>query len=73
MNTVPAPTTETFAVNGMTCHHCEMALTFELSQVPGVVRVAVDVAAGTVTTCSDHPLDRAAVAAAVHDAGYDLA
>jgi copper chaperone CopZ len=50
-----------------------MAVTAELSKVPGLVHVAVDVAAGTVTTHSERPLDRHAVAAAIDAAGYELA
>ena len=73
MTTTSTPTSETFCVIGMSCRHCEMAITAELSKVPGLVHVAVDVAAGTVTTHSERPLDRHAVAAAIDDAGYELA
>ena len=73
MTTTSAPTVETFDVIGMSCRHCEMAVGAELAKLPGVVEVAVDVAAGTVTTCSSRPLDRADVAAAIDDAGYELA
>ncbi len=73
MTTTSAPTVETFPVIGMTCHHCELAVTAELAQLPGVDRVVVDVAAGTVTTTSDRPLPRPDVAAAIDDAGYELA
>ena len=66
-------TTETFEVIGMSCRHCEMAVTAELSKVTGVCRVDVDVAAGTVTVDSARPLDRDAVAAAIDEAGYELA
>ena len=68
-----AVTTETFAVNGMTCRHCEMAVTAEVSKLPGVCGVVVDVAAGTVTIGSERPLDRRDVGAAVDEAGYELA
>lgn len=71
--TPAAPTVETFDVVGMTCRQCEVAVTAELSKLPGVERIVVDVAAGTVTTTSDRPLPRHAVAAAVDDAGYELA
>jgi copper chaperone CopZ len=73
MTTTSAPISETFCVIGMSCRHCEIAITAELSKLPEVVRVAVDVAAGTVTTLSDRPLDRPTVAAAIDDAGYELA
>jgi copper chaperone CopZ len=73
MTITSTPTTETFDVVGMSCRHCEMAVTAELSKLPGVSRVAVDVVAGTVTTSSERPLDRHDVAAAIDDAGYELA
>jgi copper chaperone CopZ len=68
-----ADVVETFRVIGMTCHHCEMAITSQLSQLAGVRRVVVDVAAGTVVTESERPLNRDEVAAAVDEAGYELA
>lgn len=73
--TTPTPTAtvgQRFCVAGMTCHHCEMAVTDELSKLDGVTRVSVDVAAGTVVTESVAPLALADVAAAVEAAGYEL-
>lgn len=72
MNTNPSLTTQMFDVIGMTCRHCEMSITAEVSKLPGVTGVTVDVAAGTVTVAGDRPLDRDAVAAAVDEAGYEL-
>ena len=65
-----ATTTTTYQVSGMTCGHCVSAVTGELSQVPGVTDVQVDLATGAVTVTSDGPLDDAAVATAVDEAGY---
>lgn len=62
-----------FDVRGMSCHHCEMAVTSELSGIAGVAHVAVDVARGTVTVESTNPLDIDIVAAAIDEAGYELA
>jgi copper chaperone CopZ len=64
-------TTRTYTVDGMTCTHCVNAVTSEVSQVAGVSEVAVDLPAGTVTVTGD-PLDDAAIAAAVDEAGYTL-
>lgn len=64
---------QTFSVTGMTCDHCKRAVTAELSRLDGVAAVDVDVATGLVTVESDQPLDRALVAAAVDEAGYELA
>ena len=38
-------TTSTYTVVGMTCGHCVSSVTEEVSQVPGVTDVAVDLAA----------------------------
>lgn len=64
---------ETFTVVGMTCGHCVQAVTQELSALEGVVAVDVDLATGTAAVESTAPLDRAAVAAAIDEAGYELA
>jgi len=67
--------TTTIQVAGMTCGHCVSAVTEELTQLPGVTDVVVDLVAGgtsPVTVTSEQPLDDAAVAAAVDEAGYEL-
>ena len=66
-------TTTTYSVTGMTCDHCVRAVTEELDKVAGVVDVQVDLGAGQVTVVSDEPLEDADVAAAVDEAGYELA
>jgi copper chaperone len=55
----------------MSCGHCERALREELSTVPGVERVDVDLAAKTVRI--DGAADDAAIRAAIADAGYEAA
>jgi copper chaperone CopZ len=62
----------TFAVTGMTCAHCQRAVTEEISAVAGVESVDVDLATGTVTVTATEPVDRADIAAAVDEAGYVL-
>ncbi|WP_213453077.1 heavy-metal-associated domain-containing protein [Rhizomonospora bruguierae] len=66
-------TTTTYAVTGMTCGHCAQAVTAELTALPGVHGVQVDVPAGAVRVTSDAPLDEGDVRAAVDEAGYTLA
>lgn len=68
-----AGTTSTWQVSGMTCGHCVAAVTEELSGIPGVQDVQVVLETGEVTVISDAPLERGAVAAAVEEAGYQLA
>ena len=70
-------TTQTYPVTGMTCGHCEHAVTSELKALDGVTDVAVALVAGgtsTVTVTSEAPLDESQVAAALDEAGdYRLA
>jgi copper ion binding protein len=71
-NTTPTFGTETFRVEGMTCDHCRNAVTTEVSAVPGVQAVTVDIGAGTVTVSADQPVNQSDIAAAVDEAGYTL-
>jgi copper ion binding protein len=66
-------TTATYTVTGMTCGHCVNAVTEEVTQVPGVTAVDVDLASGRLTVTSDAPVDDDAVRAAVDEAGYEVA
>jgi copper chaperone len=65
-------TESTYIVTGMTCEHCVRAVTDELGGLPGVSRVAVDLASGQVQVVSDGPLADADVRAAVAEAGYEV-
>ena len=62
----------TYTVTGMTCEHCVRAVTEEVAAIPGVTEVDVDLASGGLTVHADAEPDRAAVAAAVDEAGYEL-
>jgi copper chaperone len=67
--------TTTVTVRGMTCGHCVSAVTQELSALPGVSDVAVDLHEGgdsPVRVTSSNDLDLAAVRAAVEEAGYSI-
>ncbi|MGC5172059.1 heavy-metal-associated domain-containing protein [Microbacterium sp. DT81.1] len=73
--TTPAAVTEDVLVSGMTCSHCVMSVTEELTGIDGVQNVSVDLNAGgasRVTIRSATPIDAAAVQAAVAEAGYTL-
>jgi copper chaperone len=68
--------TSTYAVAGMTCAHCVVAVTEEFELLDEVSNVEVDLNAGghsVVTVTSAAPLPVAAVRAAVSEAGYTLA
>ena len=65
-------TTQTYPLTGMTCGHCEHAVTSELKTLDGVTDVAVELVAGgtsTVTVSSEAPLAESQVAAALDEAG----
>jgi copper chaperone CopZ len=61
-----------YAVSGMTCSHCENAVRGEISSIPGVTSVDVDLAAGKVTVTADPDPSPDAVRAAVAEAGYEV-
>jgi copper ion binding protein len=63
----------TYTVVGMTCAHCVAAVTEEVSKLDGVTNVDVDLPSGRVTVESEQPVDDAAFAAAVDEAGYEVA
>jgi copper chaperone CopZ len=65
--------TATYTVVGMTCGHCVSSVTEEVSAVPGVTAVDVDLASGGLTVTGDAEVDDAAVRAAVEEAGYQVA
>ena len=66
-------TTRTITVTGMTCSHCVAAVQDEVGKLPGVSTVEVDLASGAVTIESDAPVPDDALAAAVDEAGYEVA
>jgi copper chaperone CopZ len=68
----PTTTTRTFSVPGMTCGHCESAVKTEVSAVPGVTEVTVDLATKMVTVTGDE-LDDASIVAAIDEAGFEVA
>jgi copper chaperone len=63
----------TYTVVGMTCGHCVQAVTTELTKVPGVHGVEIELTTGEVSVDSDGPVSIDAVRAAVDEAGYALA
>jgi copper ion binding protein len=63
----------TYTVKGMTCGHCVSSVKEEVGGVAGVTSVEVDLASGLVTVSSGAPVEEAKIAAAVEEAGYELA
>ena len=65
-----------YGVDGMTCGHCISAVIEELTKLPGVREVTVDLIAGAtsaVRVVSDDKLNESHVRDAVEEAGYELA
>jgi copper chaperone CopZ len=62
--------TASYVVTGMTCQHCVHAVTEEVSSVPGVSDVSVDLDSGRLTVVSSAEVPFAAIATAVDEAGY---
>ncbi|MEI4273331.1 heavy-metal-associated domain-containing protein [Klenkia sp. LSe6-5] len=58
-----------YTVTGMTCQHCVASVTEEVTEVPGVRDVDVDLAAGTLRVTGED-VDDDRVRAAVAEAGY---
>ena len=65
--------TTTVTVSGMSCGHCATSVREELTEIPGVRSVDVDLASGNVTIGSDTVVEADAIRMAVEDAGYQLA
>ncbi|MEN0083356.1 MAG: heavy-metal-associated domain-containing protein [Leifsonia sp.] len=59
-----------YQVTGMTCEHCERAVTEEVTRVAGVREVTVSSTDGLLAVSAEGPVDDAAVLAAVDEAGY---
>ncbi len=61
-----------YSVPGISCEHCRVAITGEVSPLAGVDAVDVDLAAKRVTVTGGD-FDDAAVRDAIDEAGYDVA
>jgi copper chaperone len=64
--------TVTYSVPGVSCAHCQAAITEEVGVLPGVEAVEVDIEAKTVVVRGE-PLDDEAIVAAIDEAGYEVA
>ncbi|MFI7295592.1 MULTISPECIES: heavy-metal-associated domain-containing protein [unclassified Streptomyces] len=68
----PGSVTTVYKVSGMSCGHCEGAVSGELSELSGVTSVQAVASTGEVTVVSVGTLDEEAVRAAVDEAGFEL-
>ena len=60
-----------YSLKGMTCEHCVLSVTEEVSELPGVENVDVDLGSGRLVVRGD--VSDGAVRAAVSEAGYEVA
>lgn len=60
-----------FTVTGMTCGHCEAAVTRAIKQLDGSAQVKIDRAQNRVEVDTTQP--REAIAAAIREEGYAVA
>ncbi|MEU9665117.1 heavy-metal-associated domain-containing protein [Streptomyces bobili] len=68
----PGTVTTLYKVSGMSCGHCEGAVSGEISAISGVTSVKAVASTGEVTVVSATALDDEAVRAAVDEAGFEL-
>lgn len=62
-------TVANYTVTGMTCSHCVKAVTEEVSAIPGVTDVTVDLDSGALQVASTAPVDFDRIVEAVAEAG----
>jgi copper chaperone len=62
---------QTFEVKGMTCSHCERAVTQAVKSIDPAAQVKVDLAAGKVEVQTSQP--REAIAQVIAEEGYTVA
>ncbi|HOO59279.1 MAG TPA: heavy metal-associated domain-containing protein [Candidatus Mcinerneyibacteriales bacterium] len=61
---------EIIIVEGMTCHHCGMAVRRAIEQLPGVKEIVVDLATGRIEVTGEEALDRERIRRSVEEEGY---
>ncbi|MBM7051721.1 MULTISPECIES: heavy-metal-associated domain-containing protein [unclassified Rothia (in: high G+C Gram-positive bacteria)] len=67
--------TTTVRATGLTCNHCALSVTEEVSEVEGVDEVTVDVVKdgeSTITIEHTDPISETAVNAAIAEAGFEV-
>ena len=62
--------TKTFTVGDISCGHCAQAITQEVSSVPGVENVTVDVATKRVNVEANESVSTETITSAINEAGY---
>ena len=66
-------TEQTYRVPDVSCDHCVRAITAELTKLPGVRRVDIDLSSKQVTVEHDGSVSDAQLREGIEEAGYDVA
>ncbi len=66
-------TQQTYQVPDVSCQHCVRAITDELTKLPGVQQVGVDLDAKLVTVEHDGSVSDLQLRQGIEEAGYDIA
>ena len=66
-------TEQTYRVPDVSCEHCVRAITSELTKLPGVRQVGVDLDTKLVTVEHDGSVTDAQLRGGIEEAGYDIA
>jgi copper chaperone len=65
--------TSEYIVSGMHCNHCVNSVTEEVSAIPGVTDVHVDLETGALVVTSDTDIFFSDIEVAIDEAGYTVA
>jgi copper chaperone len=63
---------KTIKINGMSCHHCVMAVTKALGEIEGIKNVQVSLEKGEATFDEESPVDMTILREKIEKAGYEL-
>jgi copper chaperone len=63
---------KTIKINGMSCHHCVMAVTRALDEIEGIKDVQVSLEKGEAAFDEEKPVDMAIIREKIEKAGYSL-
>jgi len=64
--------TTTVNIKGMSCSHCEMAVSQALKQMGDIKDVKIDLAGGKAVIEHESPIDMVKVKDAIEKAGYEV-
>ena len=63
---------KTIKINGMSCHHCVMAVIRALEEIDGIRDIRVSLEKGEATFDEEKPVDITIIREKIKKAGYEL-